>query len=553
MKLKLLIAAVLILPFACNPPQQKTTETIDSITTPFLWENANIYFMLTDRFNNGDPGNDQQYDRKPDGAVLRSFMGGDIAGITKKLEEGYFTDLGINAIWMTPPFEQVHGYTDEGTGKTYAFHGYWISDWTTLDPNFGTIEEYKKLIDLAHSKGIRILMDVVINHTGPVTQEDTVWPEEWVRTEPTCTYQDFETTVTCTLVDNLPDIKTESNENVELPEQLVTKWKNEGRYEKELAELDEFFNRTGYPKAPRFYIMKWLTDYVRDLGIDGYRVDTAKHTEIGIWLELYKEAQLAFAEWKKNNPDQVLDDTDFFMMGEVYGYSLNHGQQFPMGGDSTVNFFQNGFKSLINFSFRSDANKDYDEIYSQYDEIMNGEELKDFGIINYISSHDDGSPFDKQRKRTFESANKIMLAPGASQVYYGDETGRSLDIPGTEGDATLRSFMNWEDLANNDSTKLLYEHWSKLGNFKISHPAIGAGVHSKISDAPYTFSRSYEDGDYSDKVVVSINNASGEVSVASIFAEGSTVKDYYTNQVAVVKNGAVKFENSGQVILIEQP
>ena len=98
------------------------------------------------------------------------------------------------------------------------------------------------------------------------------------------------------MVENLPDIKTESNDAVELPPQLVEKWKAEGRYEQEVKELDEFFARTGHPRAPRFYIMKWLTDYITEFGIDGYRVDTVKHTEEFVWQEFKQECDAAFAE-----------------------------------------------------------------------------------------------------------------------------------------------------------------------------------------------------------------------------------------------------------------
>ncbi len=236
---------------------------VDKSKTPFVWDGANLYFLLTDRFNNADHTNDVNFDRTDETAVLRGFKGGDIKGIIAKINDGYFTNLGINAIWMTPLVEQIHGSTDEGTGVTYGFHGYWTRDWTALDPNFGTMDDLKELVTTAHKKGIRIVLDAVINHTGPVTLLDSVWPEEWVRTSPSCTYQDYETAITCTLVKNLPDIKTESNEAVELPEYLVEKWKMEGRYEQEVKELDAFFVSTGYPRAPRFYIIKWLTDYIK--------------------------------------------------------------------------------------------------------------------------------------------------------------------------------------------------------------------------------------------------------------------------------------------------
>jgi alpha-amylase len=186
-------------------------------------------------------------------------MGGDMAGITQKIKEGYFDDLGVNAIWFSPVLEQIHDSTDEGTGNTYAFHGYWTKDWTQFDPNFGTEEDFKALIDTAHEHGIRILMDVVMNHTGPVTEKDPVWDETWVRTGPGCTYRDQDSAVSCTLVANLPDILTNSEENVSLPTPLVAKWKAEGRYDEEMKELDAFFKETGLVRSPKNYIIKWLT------------------------------------------------------------------------------------------------------------------------------------------------------------------------------------------------------------------------------------------------------------------------------------------------------
>jgi alpha-amylase len=111
-------------------------------------------------------------------------MGGDFAGITAKIKEGYFRELGVTALWITPPVEQIHAGTDEGTGKSYGFHGYWARDFTGVDANLGTEADLRTLVDTAHANGLRVLLDVVMNHTGPVTESDPVWPADWVRTGP---------------------------------------------------------------------------------------------------------------------------------------------------------------------------------------------------------------------------------------------------------------------------------------------------------------------------------------------------------------------------------
>jgi len=525
-----------------------------AVNSPFVWEGANLYFLLTDRFNNGDASNDINFDRTRETGKLRGFEGGDIKGITQKVKEGYFTDLGINAIWMTPVVEQIHGGTDEGTGVSYGFHGYWAKDWTRIDPNYGTKEDLHELVKEAHARGIRIVLDAVINHTGPVTEKDPVWPDDWVRTGPQCKYDNYENTVTCTLVANLPDIKTESNENVELPLQLVEKWKAEGRYEQEVKELDEFFERTGHPKSPRFYIIKWLTDYITEFGVDGYRADTVKHTEAYVWQEFKEACDYAFSEFKKNNPENVLDDNGFYLVGEVYNYGVSTGQYYDFG-DKKINYFDPAsFHSLINFDFKLNSkDMDYEELFKHYSDVLHGE-LNDFGTLNYLSSHDDGSPFDGIRKKPFETANKLLLSPGTSQVYYGDESARSLAIANTEGDAKLRSFMNWDSIAKRKRTKEVLSHWQKLGKFRASHPAIGAGRHKMITQKPYTFYRSYTAEDFKDVVIVGLDlpNGAKKIDVTTVFEEGDQVHDAYSNQSVIVKNGEVSFESEFNIALLEK-
>ena len=519
---------------------------------PFLWEGANVYFLLTDRFKNGDATNDINFDRTEKAAVLRGFEGGDLRGIIQKIDDNYFSDLGINAIWMTPVVEQIHGATNEGTGNTYGFHGYWTKDWTELDPNFGTKNDLKELVEKAHKKGIRIVLDAVINHTGPVTEKDPVYPNSWVRTSPTCNYQNYESTTACTLVANLPDILTESNEPAELPQMLVEKWKNEGKYEAEMKSLEAFFARTGYPKAPKYYIMKWLADYVEEYGIDGYRVDTVKHTNEDVWKDFQKVCQESFDIYKRKNPSKVLDNNLFFTVGEVYGYGISQKQDYNFG-DKKVNYYQNGFKSLINFDFKGDANKSYEELFSNYSNLLHSD-LNGKTVMNYLTSHDDGSPFDKDRKRTYEAGTKLLLAPGISQVYYGDETARTLTVNGADGDATLRSNMNWDDLTVSSSTNNLLKHYQKLGKFRANHPAVGAGVHQMISNQPYYFSRILTKGQFTDKVIIGLDvkEQLKEVNVAGVFAEGTQLRDFYSGASMPVINGKVSFSSNSPIILLEK-
>ncbi|WP_353779714.1 alpha-amylase family glycosyl hydrolase [Winogradskyella sp. 3972H.M.0a.05] len=551
MKKLMPILIILIAFISCKNTEAKKSAEVIEVETPFVWEAANLYFLLTDRFNNGDTSNDVNFDRTKETGKLRGFEGGDLKGITQKINEGYFTNLGINAIWMTPIVEQIHGGTDEGTGVTYGFHGYWAKDWTKIDPNYGTKEDLKALVEAAHAKGIRVLLDAVINHTGPVTEKDPVWPNDWVRTEPQCKYNNYDNTISCTLVKNLPDILTDSNENVELPPQLVEKWKAEGRYEQEVKELDGFFTRTGHPRAPRFYIMKWLTDYITEFGIDGYRVDTVKHTEEYVWQEFKDECDYAFAEYKKDNPDKVLDDNNFYLVGEVYGYGVSGGQFYDFG-DKKVNYFDDAFQSLINFEFKWNSKEQgYQDIFNRYSNLLQTD-LKDYGVLNYLSSHDDGQPFDAKREKPYETANKLLLSPGTSQVYYGDESARSLVIEGTQGDATLRSFMNWDEMPHKQDVLI---HWQKLGQFRANHPAIGAGTHQMMTQEPYVFSRSYQNEDYKDKVVIGLGFGEEEqnIDVSNIFEEGEEITDFYSGQSYTVKDGKINVQADHEgVILLEK-
>jgi alpha-amylase len=547
-----LVGLAALIAAACRPgPGSDAARVAEPATAGAdrsFWNGATVYFLLIDRFSNGDSTNDRARGRAQDGAVLRSFEGGDLAGVLRRIEEGYFDSLGVHAIWMTPFVEQIQGAVDEGTGKTYGYHGYWTRDWTAVEPAFGSVEDLRAVVDAAHRRGIRMLLDAVINHTGPPTPLDPAWPADWVRTAPNCSYRSYTTTVDCTLVATLPDIRTERNEPVELPPALLEKWQREGRRERELAELETFFQRTGYPRAPRYYLIKWLTDWVRELGFDGYRIDTAKHFGETVSADLKREAEVALAEWRRAHPDQVADSLPFYMMGEVYGWEPSQGRAYDLG-DRRVDYFTHGYDGLINFGFKREAAGSLDSLFTAYSEALHRGALRGVALLNYISSHDDGSPYDPDRRDPFGAAMRLLLAPGGAQIYYGDELARPLRVAGAEGDANLRSFMNWRDLERAGGTTEVLQHWRKLGRFRRAHAAVGAGVHRTLQMTPYIFSRSLETVD---RVVVAMDQGTGAktIPVFGVFADGTELVDGYSGVSGTVRNGAVSLTTGWDLVLL---
>ncbi|USD65279.1 alpha-amylase [Vibrio sp. SCSIO 43136] len=496
----------------------------------FSWDNATIYFVMTDRFHNGNPDNDNSYGRSKDGKYeIGTFHGGDLAGLTEKLD--YIQSLGVNAIWITSPLEQIHGWVgggDKGDFKHYGYHGYYHQDWTKLDANMGTEDELRTFVDTAHEKGIRVVWDVVMNHTGYATladmqefgfgqlhldeQEakevlgeswtdwqpksgqcwhsfndyikygdseawDKWWGKAWIRTDignyDAPGYNDRTMSL-----NYLPDLKTESAETTGLPNFFRKKETNAQDIE----------------RTPRAHLIAWLSEWVREYGIDGFRVDTAKHVEMEAWAELKASTTQALEEWKQKNPDKALDDLPFWMTGEVWAHSV-----------VKTPYFDHGFDSIINFEFQGDvapkALKCFaklDSDYQRYAERINQD--PEFNVLSYLSSHDT-QLFWSARSRSFDdqakAANALMLAPGAVQIYYGDEIARDFGTTGSDAHQGTRSDMPWHQIKGQRAD--LLEHWQKLGEFRQRHPAVAQGKHiTRQQQGYYAFERQYKD----DKVLI---------------------------------------------------
>lgn len=486
-------------------------ELADHTATEFSWDNLTVYFVMTDRFHNGNPDNDHSFNRRSDDKdIIGTFHGGDIRGVIEKLD--YIEALGANAIWMTPLVEQVHGFV--GGGKNgdfpfYAYHGYWALDYTRLDPNFGSDEDLRTLVREAHQRGIRLIWDTVINHVGYATGQDLVdfnvdvfkpgqsidnqwqpgpgqtwhsfsdsidahspnwdrqwWSSDWVRGELPGYQQPGADDLTMALA-GLPDLRTEQATATGLPALLSNKSDT----------------RAAAVKRPvARHVIDWQTYWIREFGIDAFRSDTAKHVELERWLELKEAATEALADWKAANPDQALDDSPFWMVGEVFDQPLFKNY-----------YYDYGFDSLINFEFQSQAHEkalcmtQMEDVFASYAKSINTD--PDFNGLTYISSHDTTLFYAKYQNLDLQKriAAPFLMLPGGVQIYYGDETGRALGPYGDDFHQGTRSDMNWDEIQG--ERQALLTHWQKLGQFRKRHASVGAGTHQQISAQPYAFSR----------------------------------------------------------------
>ena len=589
-----------------------TTADIPTVPDTFTWDNVNCYFVLTDRFKNGDTKNDHSYYRQnaDNNDTLKSgynnvatFHGGDIVGLTQELD--YLNGLGVNAIWITAPYEQAHGWcTGGGKGfPHYAFHGYYTQDWTYMDQNMGTIEEFRTFVNEAHKRGIRIVMDVVMNHTGYNTVEDMItydfgnfnttpehgwissssnWEENhsitnydeqgkwgnwwgcWVRAfndkswYSSAGYAPAGSGDITGSLTGLPDVVTERASYVSIPTFLKTKWTNEtdsktvpsetgnttgnkyGDYKLTSITNADWNGKSGDWRAdnkgaPADYQVMWLSGWVREFGIDGFRCDTAKHIDMYRWGQLKQACQSALEAWRNDSSKEDTAgakswDESFWMSGECFGWNSisGSGDYYTTGGfDSMIGFGIGGSNHWENSGYNYYTPSISENTWSSYLSINNNSDSDANGnrnnVLTYISSHDTRlSRWSNQD----ELGTMFVLLPGGVQIYYGDETSREKAyIDCGDGDMATRGDFNWSAAAGETS-----KHWGKVGTFRKFNPAVGAGTGSATK-------RTYSGPAGESKVAIGISGSS--VDVKDLFNDGTTVYNWYDGSSATVSGGKV--------------
>ena len=180
-------------------------------------------------------------------------------------------------------------------------------------------------------------------------------------------------------------------------------------------------------------------------------------------------------------------------------------------------------------------------------------DLLGLSVVNYVSSHDDGGPYDRDRKDPYGAGTRLLLSPGAAQIYYGDEVARPLNVPGAQGDANLRSMMDWNVVASQDGVAgSVLEHWRRLGRFRRAHRAVGSGAHRLLQADPYIFSRTLDTGEHTDRVLVAMDQVEGPktISVFGVFPDGAVLLDHYSGNTAVVSGGKVSLDTPFGLVLL---
>lgn len=452
----------------------------------FDWDESVIYFMVTDRFFDGNESNNTASGEKTygkDNAGL--YHGGDFAGITQKLD--YLEDLGINTIWITPIVENIPGVTVTDTGKedvpyNAAYHGYWASDFTKLNPTLGTKEEFQTLIDQAHSRGIRIMVDIVVNHAG----YDTDFGDMIRSGDDVVSGSDQKDSLS-----NLPDFKTED-------------------------------------PAVSAQLVKWQTQWVKDFGIDYFRVDTVKHVENDTWAEL------------KNALTEV--DSDFKMIGEYAGggYASN-GNTLGTGemdsdldfdfNDQAANFVKGNISSVENFlaSRNSALNNTYmtGQFLGSHDEDGFKQKLLDGGMKE-----------DAATAASMVAASLQITAKGQPVVYYGEEIG--LTGLNNYPYQTNRYDFDWSMVNNDNKT---YQHYKKMLSIRNAYTDVFARGDRKTilasDENGYDIvSRSYK----GTKLYVGLNikDVAQTVEIPVSENNGTVLKDLYSGKTYTVSNGKIK-------------
>lgn len=479
------------------------TDRVKKNENDFDWDEAVVYFMMTDRFFDGNESNNTASGTDTYGDNPGLYHGGDFAGVTAKLD--YLQDLGVNTIWLTPIVKNIAGVTVTDEGKedvpyNAAYHGYWASDFTKLNPTMGTTEEFKTMISEAHKRGMRIMVDIVVNHAGYGTES--------------------------TFADMLRDKSVSEGD--------IKSWQ---------SGLPDFATEKADVRAK---LVEWQTSWMKDYGVDYFRVDTVKHVDSTTWAAL------------KNSTTEV--NPSFKMIGEYYGagYASNGSTLGSGQMDADLDFdFNDQATSFVSGNISS-----VEKFLSARNSALNNAYMTG----QFLSSHDEdgfkaslingkGYTEDEATSAALVAATLQLTAKGIPVIYYGEEVGLS-------GLNNYPYQTNRYDMDFSKATKdnVTYQHYKNLLSIRNAYTDVFArGSRTVVAGSDEegydVVSRSY--GGTTLYVGMNIKDTAKEVKVPVSLAAGTEVKDLYSGATYTVgsdKTVAVTIpaaKDGGTVILTE--
>lgn len=516
------------------------------VTDPVRHAGEQFYFVLTDRFANGDAANDTgglAGDRLATGLDPTDkgfYHGGDLAGLRDRLD--YIEGLGTTAIWLTPSFlnRPVQG---EGADASAGYHGYWVTDFTRIDPHLGTNAELEALIDDAHARGIDVYFDIITNHTADVVDyaegrytyvDQATRPYLDAAGEPfdpadVAGSPGFPALDPATSFPYTPVVDP-ADADLKVPAWLNdptlyhnrgnSTWTGESVTYGDFDGLDDLM--TEDPDVVQGFVdvyEAWV-----DLGIDGFRIDTVKHVNREFW-DVFTAAIAQHAA-SVGNPD-------FFMFGEVY--DADPALIAPYVRETAMD-------AVLDFPFQAAA-ANYARGFSAAglrtlfagDDLYTTPTSSAQALPTFLGNHDMGrighmvKDAGDAQARSGLAHSLLYLTRGQPVVYYGDEQGFVGDGPlgGKDKDARQSLFATqvdeYADQALLDGSPAgevdryatdtpLYRHVAALAELRRGTPALTSGVQvERYADGPvYAFSRV---GDDDVEHLVALNNAATPASV----------------------------------------
>jgi glycosidase len=494
-------------------------------TEPFDWRDTVIYFVFTDRFRNGDVSNDEP---AAGVAPIANYAGGDYAGVIMAIEEGYFDDLGVNALWLSPPQTNPDGGFPGYDGRMYTgYHGYWPSRPRESQRRFGTLDELKLLTGAAHRRGIRVIADAVLNHVHSEHPYFTDhFQDGWFHGDGSCVCGgpgcDWDThKLDCWFTDYLPDF------NYSVP-----------------AVTDQVVDD-----------MEW---WAREADLDGFRCDAVKHmrhvaamTLSGRLDEVYEPSGVRTylvgetftgedGRWEiaefigPHELDGQFDFPIFWAMLDTFGrYGRNMA---ALDGAVAAN---EGFYPPDTVMSPFLGNHDVPRFFSH----ANG----DIADLWGTGSHEQGWNNPPPQGLTEEPYRRVMLGflflltmPGAPLIYYGDEIG----LPGAGDPDNRRPMRFGSDLTAYE--QMVLDYVRQLGQIRKQVRALRRGTRTTLltEDDAYAYARF--DRETGEAAVIVINRAYAQWSRAVYLPaqldlpDGTVLEDLLGGPDVTVTGGAVQ-------------